>query len=165
MNKNQFKRQSLGVAPTGGEAILYTDSEEALVIQDLEKRTDFEAMRLKRLLALPDLTCKIGSPVKFVLDKILTLPILETFDVLKIPETISVENNFDLFDFPAEHPARRETDTYFLSANRILRTHTTSMWLYYLTDPENLKKLKERGWVGLLAYGKVYRKEIGRAHV
>jgi phenylalanyl-tRNA synthetase alpha chain len=39
------------------------------------------------------------------------------------------------------------------------------MWLYYLTDPKILKKLGEKGFVGELSFGKVYRKdEIDRKH-
>lgn len=160
-----FIREELGTAPTGGRTIRYSDPEEAAVLAALEKRNDFEAQRLTRLLALPDLTRKANSPLKFVIDRILPLPVMKGLDVVTIPETISVYNSFDLFDFPPNHPARKETDTYFISPDRVLRTHTTSMWFYYLTDPINVKKLKEQGWVGLTSYGKVYRKdEIDRKH-
>lgn len=165
MPNEQFTREDLGVAPTGGEAVLYHDPEEAPILAALEERTDFEAMRLKRLMALPDLTRKENSPVKFLVDALLTIPAFRGFDVAQIPETITVRKAFDLFDFPENHPSRRETDTYFVGLERILRTHTTSMWLYYLHDPKTLQKLEEEGSVGLLAYGKVYRKdEIDRKH-
>jgi phenylalanyl-tRNA synthetase alpha chain len=39
------------------------------------------------------------------------------------------------------------------------------MWLYYLQDSKVRQKLAERGWVGELCYGKVYRKdEIDSKH-
>ncbi len=161
-----FLRATLKETPfTGGEAISYDDPEEKPILESLSKRNDFDALRLKRLLALPDLTRKEHSPVKLVVDKILTLPELHGFDVVSIPETITLEHNFDTFDFSEDHPSRRETDTYFVAPNRILRTQTTSMWLYYLRDSEAVRKLEERGWVGLVSYGKVYRKdEIDRKH-
>ncbi len=161
-----FLRTNLKATPrTGGEAIRYTDPEEKKILPSLEKRNDFDAQRLKRLLALPDLTRKEHSPVKFVVDNILTVPALKGFDVVSIPETVTPEHNFDLFDFPKDHPSRRETDTYFINSNRILRTQTTSMWLYYLTDPYIRKKMERQGWCGLVSFGKVYRKdEIDKKH-
>lgn len=163
---SEFERRDiLPKPPTGGEFITYEDSEEKKVLGDLEKRNDFEALRLKRLLSLPDLTRKPNSPIKFLVDKVLALPDFRGFDVVKSPETFTAENGFDLFNFPADHPNRRPTDTYFLTPDRVLRTHTTSMWLYYLRDEEVKKKLEERGWVGELCYGKVYRKdEIDAKH-
>jgi phenylalanyl-tRNA synthetase alpha chain len=159
------KKKNSAPAPTGGEEIVYEDPRETDVLEKLQTRTDFDALRLKRLLALSDLTRKQNSPVKLVIDRILTLPLFKGFDIAQIPETIEAHDAFDLFDFSADHPSRRETDTYFISPDRILRTHTTSMWLYYLTDPDIRKKFDERGWIGELCYGKVYRKdEIDRKH-
>ncbi len=160
-----IRKDPAASAPTGGQSIRYTDPEEEKALEELSSRKDFDALRLKRILELPDLTRKESSPIKFVVDKILTLPLFSKFDVVKIPETISAHDAFDLFDFPADHPARRPTDTYFLNADRILRTHTTSMWLYYLADSDIKEKLETWGWVGELAFGKVYRKdEIDRKH-
>lgn len=165
MSSFLFERKTIGTAPTKGESILYTDPEEEKIFAALSGKNDFNALRLKRLLEMPDLTRKANSPVKFVIDKILTLPLFQDFDVAQIPETISTHNAFDMFDFPADHQSRKETDTYFVNPGWILRTHTTSMWLYYLNDPMTLKKLNERGWVGELSFGKVYRKdEIDRKH-
>lgn len=165
-NKNNFNRpESNELAPTGGKLIAYEDLDEKKALKALEKAKDFDSLRLKRLLSLPDLTRKENSPVKFVIDKILKLPAFKNFDVVKIPETVTAKNAFDLFNFPENHPSRKPTDTYFLDKERILRTHTTSMWLYYLSDLEVRKTLETRGWVGELAYGKVYRKdEIDRKH-
>jgi phenylalanyl-tRNA synthetase alpha chain len=162
---NVFPSEAVGQAPTGGENLRYTDPAEQKVLEDLGARTDFDALRLKRIIALPDLTRKQNSPVKFIIDRILQLPLFAGFDVTQIPETIRAADAFDLFDFPADHPSRKETDTYFVANDRILRTHTTSMWLYYLSDPKILEKLNTRGWVGELCFGKVYRKdEIDRKH-
>lgn len=160
-----FERKAIGAAPTKGEAILYKDPEEERIFAALLGKNDFNALRLKRLFDMPDLTRKANSPVKFVLDQVLKLQLFKGFDVLQIPESITVHNAFDLFDFPGDHPARRETDTYFIAPERVFRTHTTSMWFYYLTDPIAKKKIEERGWAGIVAHGKVYRKdEIDRKH-
>jgi len=126
---------------------------------EIEKRTDVEAERIKRLLKLPDLTRKENSPVKFIVDRIISLPQFKDFDIVKIPEILSVENEFDILNTPKDHPSRRKTDTYYLDENTVLRTQTTAMWSYYLKDQRIIGKLVNRGNIGALCYGKVYRKD------
>ncbi|PIR89558.1 MAG: hypothetical protein COU07_01515 [Candidatus Harrisonbacteria bacterium CG10_big_fil_rev_8_21_14_0_10_40_38] len=150
---------------TGGREIIYRDGVEEKILSEIESRDDFDALRFKRLLALPDLSRKESSPIKFVIDEILAIDDFKGFDVVKTPETLTVSDSFDLFNFPEDHPSRNTSDTYFIGEDRVLRTHTTSMWLYYLTDPDVQKLLSERGWIGELCYGKVYRKdEIDSKH-
>ena len=134
------------------------------ILSRLQAKTDFKSLRIKQLLALPDLTRTDGSPLKFLIDAIVNLRRFDDFDVINVPEIVSVRNNFDLLNTPPDHPSRRETDTYYVEKDWILRTHTTVMWPYYLSE-ENMKKLETEGEIGALCYGKVYRKdEIDRSH-
>ncbi len=145
--------------------IVIEDKKEKELIEELGKRTDIKAERIKRLLNLPDLTKKENSPVKIVVDQIIKLPIFEDFDVIDFPKIVTVEQNFDVLNAPKDHPSRRESDTYYLNDSDILRTQTTSMWPYYLRNPEILKKLEEEGEIKALAPGIVFRKdEIDRKH-
>jgi phenylalanyl-tRNA synthetase alpha chain len=85
--------------------------------------------------------------------------------VMKFPEIVSVRNNFDLLNAPLDHPSRKKTDTYYVNDDRVLRTQTTVMWPFYLERKEILEELEQGGEIGLLSYGKVYRKdEIDRNH-
>jgi phenylalanyl-tRNA synthetase alpha chain len=134
------------------------------ILSQLQTKTDFKSLRLKRMLALPDLTRTEGSPLKFSVDTIIKMPRFGNFDIVNIPEIVTVRNEFDLLNAPLDHPSRRETDTYYLDKNWHLRTQTTVMWPYYLSA-ENIKKLKIEGELGALCYGKAYRKdEIDRSH-
>lgn len=134
------------------------------VLKKLEGRNDFKSLRIKHLLSLPDLTRTVGSPLKFLIDAVLAIPRFQNFDVIEVPEIVSVKNNFDFLNTPPEHLSRRETDTYYLEKDWILRTHTTVMWPYYFSE-ENMMKLENEGEIGALCYGKVYRKdEIDRSH-
>ncbi len=145
--------------------IIATDLVAAQLQDELQTKTDTKSERLKRLLALSDLSRQEGSPIKFIVDAVLALPMFEKFDVMQFPEIVSVKNNFDLLNSPVDHPSRKETDTYYVNPEYVLRTHTTTMWPFYLQRPEIIKKLEETGEVGLLAHGKVYRKdEIDRNH-
>ena len=145
--------------------IIINDPKEKAILAELDKRTDFKALRMKRLLALPDLTKKENSPVKILFDQILNLPRFRDFDVIDFPKIVTVEDDFDLLNTPKDHPSRRETDTYYVTDNYLLRTQMTAMWSFYLKDPEVLKRLETEGHIQVLAPGIVYRKdEIDRHH-
>ena len=47
------------------------------------------------------------------------------FDVAEGPEIESVYYNFDALNHPPDHPAREETDTFYVSDDVVLRTHTS----------------------------------------
>jgi phenylalanyl-tRNA synthetase alpha chain len=145
--------------------IVIKNPKEAELIASLEKRMDIKAERIKRLLKLPDLTKKANSPVKFLFDEILNVPRLKNFDIVDFPKIVTVAENFDLLNAPKDHPSRRETDTYYLDENYILRTQMTVMWSYYLKDKEVLARLEKDGEVMALSKGIVFRKdEIDRHH-
>lgn len=145
--------------------IIINDPKENDFITDLEKRSDIKAERIKRLLKLPDLTKKENSPVKILFDQIIKLEMFEDFDIVEFPKIVTIEQCFDLLNMPKDHPARKETDTYYLDDIHILRTHTTAFWSFYLKDKEVLGKLEKEGEIKALAPGIVFRKdEIDRSH-
>ena len=152
------------------------DKSEKKLIEALRKRPDPEAERLKRFLAMPDLTRTPGSPLADLVRRIASLPRFAKFSAkggpaggwknLKVPEIIPYDVIFDLFNFPKNHPARKPSDTYFVDKNHVLRTHTTVMWYYHLNLPEVKDKIKKGESIGAYSYGKVYRKdEIDRQHM
>ena len=129
--------------------IVINNAEEKALIADLEKRTDIKAERIKRLLALGDLTKKENSPIKILVDQIVKLPRFKDFDLMDFPKIVTVADNFDVLNAPKDHPSRRESDTYYIDDAHVLRTQTTVMWPYYLRNPEILEKLEKEGYVGL----------------
>ena len=147
------------------EYIVAKDPISSKLAEELKGKTDTNSQRIKRLLALPDLSRKEGSPIKFIADKILNMPEFLDFDVIEIPEIVSVRDNFDLLNAPLDHPSRKETDTYYVNKDYVLRTQTTVMWPFYLQRKETIEKLKKTGELKLLSFGKVFRKdEIDRSH-
>ena len=140
------------------------DPEIPAILAGLQNKTDFKSLRIKQLLSLPDLTRTGDSPLKFLVDAIIRMRRFDDFDIINVPEIVSVKNNFDLLNAPADHPSRQETDTYYPEKNWVLRTQTTVMWPYYFSE-ENMRKLETEGEIGALCFGKVYRKdEIDRSH-
>jgi phenylalanyl-tRNA synthetase alpha chain len=146
--------------------IVIDTTEEKRLKVELEKRTDFEAQRIRRYLSMPDLSRTPGSPIKEVVDRILASDYFKNLDVIQTPEIVPADISFDLFDFPADHPARSKSDTYYVDDKHILRTHTTVMWYYFLNDPGVKQRIAENKTIGAFSFGKVYRKdEIDRNHM
>src|SRR3989338_5785445 len=149
-----------------GNYIKIESAEEVELKNKLAERHDPEAERIKRYLAMPDLSRTDGSPLFEIVERVKKVAILEKFDSIKIPEIVPVDISFDLFDFPSDHPARSKSDTYYVDEKNVLRTHDTVMWYYYLNMPEVKKKIENQESLGVLCYGKVYRKdEIDRKHM
>mgnify|MGYP001619429074 CR=1 FL=1 len=153
-------------------------NEENKLRVELEARHDLEAERMKRFLAMPDLSRMPGSPISEMVQRILAMPDYKNFDVIEVPEIVPTDVSFDLFDFPKDHPVRSKSDTYYVddpvkspvgdhgAGKYILRTHTTVMWNYYLGQEDVKKRMTENKPVGCFSFGKVYRKdEIDRNHM
>src|SRR3989344_6301571 len=146
--------------------ILIDTTKEKALLANIQKRTDIKTERLKRVLSMPDLSRTEGSPLKAMIDRVLEIKDFADFDNIIIPEIIPTEILFDLFDFPKDHPARSESDTYYVDGENVLRTHDTVMWYYYLNYPDIKEKIAKQESFGVFCYGKVYRKdEIDRTHM
>lgn len=147
------------------EININTDAQEA-ILKTLEDRTDPEAFRIKRYLEMKDLSRTVESPLFEIAEKVKQVPALSGFDIITIPEVISTEILFDLFDFAPDHVARSKSDTYYIDEQNVLRTHDTVFWYYYLNDPEVRNRIANGQTLGALCHGKVYRKdEIDRKHM
>ena len=141
-------------------------TEEDALRAELAKRDDAEAARMRRFLALPDLSRTPGSPLHEIVERVKTIPAFAGFDDINIPEIVPTDVLFYLFDFPADHPARSKSDTYFVDDTHALRTHDTVFWYYYLNHPAIKARIAQGESLGALCYGKVYRKdEIDSRHM
>lgn len=148
------------------EHINLTDNLETKLSKQIDGQTDANSERLKRYLAMPDLARTAGSPIHELVERITSLPEFANFSIVQVPEIVPADKSFDLFDFPADHPARSSSDTYYVADNAILRTHTTISWFYYLMSEAAKAKIAAGESLGVLTYGKVYRKdEIDRHHM
>jgi phenylalanyl-tRNA synthetase alpha chain len=71
------------------------------------------------------------------------------YSVAEGPEIESDELNFGLLNFPVDHPARDEQDTFFLTDGRLLRTHTSPVQIRTM--------LARRPPIRVICPGRVYR--------
>ena len=75
------------------------------------------------------------------------------------PEVETEWHCFDALNTPADHPARNESDTFYLNDGRLLRTHTSSVQIRTM---ESIKDLPVR----IIAPGAAYRRdEIDATHL
>ena len=107
----------------------------------------------------PDLTLPGRRPIPGAVHPItrVTEEIIEVFEglgfsVAEGPEVESDYYNFAALNFPDDHPARDMQDTFHLSADTLLRTHTS---------PVQIRTMKaQRPPVRVICLGKVYRRDI-----
>lgn len=146
--------------------ITISSPEAKALAQKLRVGTTADKKRMARFLDMPDLTRTPDSPLHDMVQRILAIHDFQDLDTIEVPEIVPADISFDLFDFPANHPARSTSDTYYTDARHILRTHTTVMWYYYIQDQNVKIKMQNGKAVGCFCFGKVYRKdEIDRRHM
>ena len=79
------------------------------------------------------------------------------FTVMEGPEVETVHYNFDALNHSPTHPARARTDTYYTSAEVVLRTHTSPMQVRAMeAHPPPLY---------IVIPGRVYRRDLDASHL
>lgn len=78
------------------------------------------------------------------------------FDIAEGPEVETDYYNFEALNIPKNHPARDMQDTFYISKNIVLRTHTSP------TQPRIMEKRKPP--LRVIAPGKVYRCDSDLTH-
>ena len=73
------------------------------------------------------------------------------FSVYEGPELESDHNNFEALNFPPDHPARDMQDTFFISKDFLLRTHTSPVQIRVMEN--------QQPPVRAIMPGRVYRNE------
>ncbi len=73
------------------KVIKITDPEETKLLAELGKRTDAEAARMRRFLAMPDLSRRAGSPIREIVEKVVAIPDFKDFYVFEVPEIVSAK--------------------------------------------------------------------------
>ncbi|KAL4938705.1 hypothetical protein BDV06DRAFT_200386 [Aspergillus oleicola] len=77
---------------------------------------------------------------------------------------VSTAQNFDVLGFPADHPGRSRTDTYYLNDKTVLRTHTSAHQQAYFQQI-NCNEATRPEEVGYTVVADVYRRDaIDRSH-
>ncbi len=78
------------------------------------------------------------------------------FDIAEGPEVETDYYNFEALNIPRDHPARDMQDTFYISENIVLRTHTSPIQVRFMEASEPP--------VRIIAPGKVYRCDSDLTH-
>jgi phenylalanyl-tRNA synthetase alpha chain len=109
---------------------------------------------------IPGQPMNFGSrhPITLIRDRIINVFSHIGFSISEGPEVEDDWHNFTALNFPEEHPARDMQDTFFISDDIALRTHTSSVQVRVM---ENSKPP-----IRTISPGRVYRNEAisARAH-
>ena len=154
------------VAPADRSAIgkLINDGKQKIEAWLTEKEAAFKAKEAEKRLYSEriDVTlskdAKVGSthPITKVKNDILNTFIGLGFSVKEGPEIETDYYNFQTLGIPADHPARDMQDTFYISENILLRTHTSPM--------QSRTMLSQKPPIRIVVPGKVYRADDDATH-
>ncbi|MFY9708512.1 MAG: phenylalanine--tRNA ligase subunit alpha [Desulfobacterales bacterium] len=107
---------------------------------------------------LPGRPVPLGSlhPISRVTQEICDIFVRLGFDIVEGPEVESDWYNFEALNIPKNHPARDMQDTFYVSDNIVLRTHTSPVQIRTME--------KQPPPVAVIAPGKVYRRDSDLTH-
>ena len=135
------------------ESLLETRLAETLAQERQERRA-----RQRVDLTLPGRRPPLGAlhPLTRVEEEIVSIFMGLGFSVAEGPEIETDHFNFEALNIPADHPARDMQDTFYLSPDVLLRTHTS---------PVQIRTMKaQRPPVRVICPGRVYRRDADITH-
>jgi phenylalanyl-tRNA synthetase alpha chain len=120
----------------------------------LQKRFATEALDI----TLPgkDSQCGREHPINQVLEEVIDIFVRMGFGVEEGPEVEIDYYNFEALNFPKDHPARDMQDTFFITDECVLRTHTSPVQIRVME--------KKKPPLRFIAPGKVYRCDADITH-
>ncbi len=95
-------------------------------------------------------------PITQVIEEVCDIFVGMGFRVVKGPNVELDYYNFEALNIPKDHPARDMQDTYYISDNIVLRTHTSPMQVRVMESHPPP--------VSIIAPGKVYRRDSDVSH-
>ena len=140
---------------------LKTEFEDSFVARQTELQRLNIATKLaaeKIDVTLPGRRTAAGSlhPVTLVTDEVIEIFSRLGFAVAEGPEIEEDFYNFEALNIPKDHPARDMQDTFYISDDRVLRTHTSPVQIRTM--------LKHKPPIRIIAPGTVYRRDSDLTH-
>ncbi|MED4282365.1 phenylalanine--tRNA ligase subunit alpha [Priestia megaterium] len=141
---------------------LANEVREAIASKIEEKQTALEAAEVERKLAsetidvtLPGRPVKAGMhhPLTSVVEEVEDLFLGMGYEVAEGPEVEQDYYNFEALNLPKGHPARDMQDTFYITEETLLRTHTSTV------QARVMNKNEGKGPVKIICPGKVYRRD------
>ena len=120
-----------------------------LVREERNKRLKNEVIDV----TLPGKIRPIGKkhPLTLVLDEIKEIFLGMGYEIAEGPEIELDYNNFEALNIPKNHPARDTQDTFYISENVVLRTHTSPVQIRHMQN--------NKPPIRIICPGRVYRSD------
>lgn len=147
------KRPVIGKLLNEAKTALEKELENAL-----KERKRAESFREKIDVTLPGRKPFVGTihPITKITREICAIFQRLGFDIVEGPEVELDYYNFEALNIPKEHPARDMQDTFYISENVVLRTHTSPIQVRVME--------KRKPPLRIIAPGKTYRRDSDLTH-
>ncbi len=118
---------------------------EDLRRRELERRVTEERIDI----TIPGRRPPSGSihPLTQVMDELVGIFVSLGFSVAEGPDIEDDYHNFEALNFPPDHPARDMQDTFFVSRDMVLRTHTSPVQIRVMEQRQPPLRVIAPGWV------------------
>jgi phenylalanyl-tRNA synthetase alpha chain len=135
---------------------LLADRQEELKQAELEARLASEKIDV----SLPGRAAYVGHlhPLTLTLNRIKSVFMRMGFDVAEGPEVETDYYNFEALNLPPDHPARDMQDSFYITGDILLRTHTSPVQV------RTMQAAEANSPVRIIAPGKVYRRDYDATH-
>ncbi|MBM4235599.1 MAG: phenylalanine--tRNA ligase subunit alpha [Firmicutes bacterium] len=135
---------------------LFISKEQVLLDQSRGDKWSIEQIDI----TLPGRQASLGQkhPLTLITDEIKEIFIGLGFQVAHGPEIESDYYNYEALNFPADHPARDMQDSFYITPQYLLRTHTSPVQIRVM------EKLAPALPVRIIAPGKVFRRDDDATH-
>ena len=150
------ERREIGAAANEAKRDLEL-SIAAQLTETLESERRAQRERERPDLTLPGRRPPLGAlhPLTRVHDQIVSIFLGLGFSVAEGPEVETDYYNFEALNIPRDHPARDMQDTFYLSEDVLLRTHTSPGQVHVMEGT--------RPPVRIIVPGRVYRRDVADA--
>ena len=146
-------RKAFGAAITEVRVAITNAIEEKMVLlknKELDEKLAKETIDI----SLPGRANSLGArnPFHIIIDEITEIFLGMGFDVADGPEVEIDHYNFELLNIPKDHPARDMQDTFYISENVLMRTHTSPVQAHAMEAAQGKP-------VRIICPGKTYRRD------
>jgi phenylalanyl-tRNA synthetase alpha chain len=151
------ERPAMGQAANNVKDRIEEKIKEKLAFIRNEKKS--EKLRKERIdVTLPGRRKRLGTkhPISIVIEEITEIFAGLGFQVVEGPEIELDYYNFEALNIPKDHPARDMQDSFYITENTLLRTHTSPVQIRTM--------LKQAPPVRIIAPGTVYRCDSDATH-
>ena len=130
--------------------------QQALKEAELNRRLEEEKIDV----TLPGRSRELGRrhPLTLTLDRIKQVFLRMGFDIEEGPEVESDYYNFEALNLPQDHPARDMQDSFYITDQFLLRTHTSPVQV------RTMQAKTPNTPIRMIAPGKVYRRDYDATH-